>query len=438
MAFHPRPFPQPSMKRVFFPPRAFGAERREQETQAFIDTMIVSDMKYSFMDNILTMAEQACKDRVCHHEAEEAEVGSDRCAICIQNWTYDMGSELWSWFKLEFSYLFEGSRGKKDLIKELRGTIARLEEKVTEQADIIADLKFKLDVERGAANFTPQEEKEWRILNNQGAYHSIYHKNLALQEDAKRFERSRNWWKEAHAKQMVINNNAFSKLKLLENAMATTRGEQGPLLNCLTNLVLEVEMLSASIGGLVMDKEISALGDDVVVTHAIDPKGSLDRYLMAPHEKTNMSVYRTEKAVEGRGETHLVVRGCYGLPRAPWGDSPLKSRHMLASSQEMEELQSQMRKLAETVRGTNPAARSAPPPPFGPKRPRLPSSVSIPHASPMFRPQLPRGPPHRPPLPTMAPPLPPTPPPSATPANAAGQYRGTFDEIESTTTVELM
>ena len=255
MAYLAKVHPNPAAQCAHLPNRVHGAERKAQAALDFIEEIILSDMDYSYMDNLLFIAEQAASDRACRHTEDEARTGTDKCAICIQNHVYDFGVELWSWFKSEYGYLFNDTRGKKDTIRDLKAKIANLEETITQQADRIADLEVALAVARGCSNMSPEEEHQWRIHNDQGHIASIWHKNKELSSALSRATKSRDWWKKAHKEALLCSNNAYSELKVAQNALNALRGQHGPLLNGFVNLISEVEMLSTAIGGLTLKRE---------------------------------------------------------------------------------------------------------------------------------------------------------------------------------------
>ena len=387
--FSRRPHPQPTLQKAHLPNRVHGVAKREQATLEFIEEMILSKQAYGLMDNFDYIAEECSRTRLCHHEDDQCQAGSINCAICRQNWMMEIGSECWSWFKSEFSYLFEDSRGKKDAIRDLKAKVANLEQQLIEKHDKIVELEYALAIARGDADITEEEANAWREANEKGRTATVWHKHRELKYVSERLEKSRDWWRDAQAAAAKRANDAFSQLKSMRDAYNATTGDQKPLFNVLINLVMEVEMLSASVGSLVLANEASQHSEDIVVTHSVGSQGTLDRYLMCPSQKENMSVVRTEKCAAGGGETHVICRGVYGRNRAPWGDTPAKSRHMVASSQEMEEVQTRLNQLAALVAQAphGGAARSAPPSNW-PKRPRLSGSNAVP--------VTPRPPPPRP------------------------------------------
>ena len=231
-------------------------------------------------------------------------------------------------------------------------------------------------------------------------------------------------------------------------------------------------MCSASIGSLVLAKENEKHGNDIIVTQTVGAQGTFDRYLMNPAQKQNMTIIKTEKcATGGGGETHIVCRGAYGQPRAPWGTMPLMSRHLMASSQDMDEVSTKLQQLAQLVRQAphGGAARSAAPTPAS-KRPRMtganstpvaprPASVVVvPPSNTILRPLNPRAASFRPPGPRATsaprPPLGPKPPlPKGTPRQplprqtaakpkppivpSVPEYNGVSTELDTTSDVEL-
>ena len=464
MAFLARPHPNPEAQVAHLPCRVYGAERKAQAALDFIEEIILSNMDYSFMDNLLFMAEQATKDRACRHTPDEAMTGTDKCAICLQNHVSDFGIEIWSWFKSEYNYLFNDSRGRKDTIRDLKSQIANLEQTITQQADRIADLEVALAVARGCTTMTQEEEHNWRIHNDQGHVVSIWHKNKEVSAALSRMEKSRDWYKKAHKEALLVSNNAYSELKVAQNALNALRGDHGPLLNGFINLISEVEMLSTAVGALTLKREqdeISAAGQgDVIVTHTVGVDGTLDRYLVEPSRRDGMRIIRTEKYAVGSGETHVMVRGSYGNHKNPWGETPLFSKHMISSHQEMESLKGTLNSMAQLIAQAPHSLATPPTPPTPPtsstsrasgtsksrlpnwpKRPRIPSVVVVPPTSTANRaPRTPvRAPPprpFRPPLPPGNPaPLPPLPPSSnprpraPLPSAEAGTIRGNSSEI---------
>ena len=452
MAFKGHPHPNPQEQRAHLPNRVFGADRAKKAALDFIEEIILSDQPYSFMENLHLLATDAAAARKCHHEQEEAEVGTANCAICLHNWTFDFGSELWQWFKTEYGYLFDDTRGKKDLIRDLRAEILQLKELNTNQADKIADLEYALAVERGCTEMSAEEVMQYRVNTQRQNPSSIWHKNRELDHSLTLMENSRDHWKQAYKEAITTANNAFSKLKQSETALQITKGEHGPLINALINLTMEVEMLSASVGGMALRKEREDMGgDEVFLTHTVGAKGTLDRYIIDPSLRENMAIIRTEKFAVGSGESHVIVRGSYGSPKAPWGELPLKSRHIIASNQDMEELSTQMNKLAQMVRqGHGHGGATSSPSTFErnwPKRPRLQSVVVVPPTTQFPSPQNVRplhpptrarvqpraAPPSLPPLP----PLPRDPPPRASATSAAGTYRGDSAELDTTNDIDI-
>ena len=307
-------------------------------------------------------------------------------------------------------------------------------------------------MERGAAELSPLEEGQWRAANNAGRPRSVYAKNRELEDALKFVEKSCDLWRKKYREAVLTSNNAYSDLKISNNALNALRGQHGPLLNALTNLAQEVEMCSTAVGALTLKKEQEEIRGDVILTHTVGAQGTLDRYLVEPARREGMSIIRTEKFAVGTGETHVLVRGCYGNPKTPWGDLPLMSKHMIASQQEMEQLKSSLNKMAQHVAqsphsSAGGSSSSGPNLPNWPKRPRPQSVVVVPPNSTLNRaprppvsapPPLPPLPP-RPPLPSTRNPRPvrpPAPRPPSLPAGAAAApavtvtYRGDSSELE--------
>ena len=475
--FSRRPHPQPAQQKAHFPSRVHGVQLREQATLEFIEELILSDQLYSFMDNVDYIAEECARSRPCHHEDDQANTGTVHCVICRQNWSMEIGSEIWSWFKNEFRYLFEDSRGKKDAIRDLKAKVANLEQQLLEKSDQVVKLEYDLSVARGYADITEEEDRAREEATEKGRNATVWHKHRELTYNCDRMERSRDHWKKAAEAAGKKANDSFSQLKTMRDAFQATTGNQKPLFNVLTNLVMEVEMLSSTVGSLVLSDEVRRHSEDIVVTHSVGSQGTLDRYLLDPLQRENMTIVRTEKCGTGGGETHVVCRGVYGRNRAPWGDKPTKSKHMVASSQDMEEVQTKLNQLAHLVaQAPHGGATNSAPTSNWAKRPRLtgsnatpvtprPSNSRPPTSRPStsrastsrastsgatIRPQLlsPPPTPHykrslgpnipKPPLPRCAPrpstPMPPKPSPNPTSRSVASEetnnYRGTSSEIE--------
>ena len=362
--------PIQQLETAHMPSRWWDDKEKRRAEKAWLTDCILSTCEYSNMDNLRLLAQKYTEGQFCRHANAQAKAGTDECILCQFNYVYEFGREIDDWFKRTFGYLFEGTADKDDIVRGLRAEVAQKDELIARLYGDIHKLQEALAFERGMySEMTPEEiEAKRDTLELKDPSEMTKDEYIAEMEAVVNTAKAdRDAWRKALDDRCGAYNNLYSRFKAIEKALRVTRGEKPAMINILTNLCQEVELLSANIGPLLMDKFDAWGGKTLLCVQAADGN-VIDRFAINPEDKESMRIMKTEKYCLGTGETHVIVKGAYGSSNATVPPNPthappvgyvvpLRSSHVVASDSDIEMMSSQLADLAKTANsmyGANP------------------------------------------------------------------------------------
>ena len=352
------------------PSRWWDSKEKSRVEKAWLTDCILSSCDYSHLDNLRLLAEDATEGQFCKHANAQAKAGTDDCILCQFNYVYEFGREIDDWFKRTYGYLFEGTADKDDLVRSLRAQIAERDECIARLCGDIHKLQEALAFERGMyTEMSPEEiEAKRDSLELRDPSSMTKDEYIAEMEAVVNTAKAdRDAWRKALDDRCGAYNNLYSRFKAIEKALRIMRGDSPKLINILSNLCQEVELLNAGIGPLLMDKFNAWGGKTLLCVQAADGN-VIDRFCVNPEDRESLRVMKTEKYCYGTGETHVIVKGAYGssnttVPPNRTNDPPvgyvlpLRTNHVVASDADIELMSTQLADLAKTANslyGANP------------------------------------------------------------------------------------
>ena len=267
-----------------------------------------------------TMQRRASEGLTCEHVIDLEANGLEYCPVCYHTEVLLVAREGLTFFQ-DFvrPLLREDTHDgvEKDQVAEIRHLRAKnyeLQEELQVKKMQLVDMANKYVKLMDAQNITEDERVEQVRRHGQKQFDMVKEKFdlLAVAVEAC-FNVAKNTWNDH---KIVTRALRREKARALEAMKAyrhvTSDGNQGPLVNVLTNLLVEFQQMYATVAPMAAFHN-DLYNNDMVLVQKIDSDGLLERFCVDPDQKERMAFIRTEEYDNGspQADPFIQVRGAF-------------------------------------------------------------------------------------------------------------------------------
>ena len=308
-----------------------------------------------------TMQRRASEGLTCDHVIDLEANGLEYCPVCYHTEVLLVAREGLTYFQ-DFvrPLLREDTHDgvETDQVAEIRHLRAKnyeLQEELQIKKMQLADMANKYVKLMDAQKITEAEQEEQVRRYGQRQFDKVKEKFdlLAVAVEAC-FNVAVNTWNDHKVVTRALRREKSRSLEAMKAYRhVTSDGNQGPLVNVLTNLLVEFQQMYATVAPMAAFHN-DLYNNDMVLVQKIDSEGLLERFCVDPNQKERMAFIRTEEYDSGspQADPFIQVRGAF--PSDPNDvEVSLKSLEIAPSSRTLGDFNSKVHHgVKEDIKGT--------------------------------------------------------------------------------------